>query len=100
MADGFNVDPVALHVGSNDMFSATGEAALDFTSHEDGLADAAPGWIGSSQLALGELAGRWALRHDHHTLQLDGLASHVAEAMFCYITNEHGSAQAFGSVRE
>jgi hypothetical protein len=100
MADALRVDPVALHVGSNGMFNAIGEAAMDFVSHEDGLAAAAPGWIGSSELALGQLAARWEVRHDRHQLQLDGLGSHVAEAMLCYITNEDQSAQAFRSVRE
>ncbi|AFC45053.1 hypothetical protein OCO_38250 [Mycobacterium intracellulare MOTT-02] len=94
------VDPAALHVGSNDMFNAIGEAALDFFSHEDGLAAAAPGWIGSSELALGELSARWQARHDHHQLQVDGLGSHVAEAMLGYLTNEDESARAFRSVRE
>ncbi|WP_297730842.1 hypothetical protein [Mycobacterium sp.] len=89
-------DPVALHLGSNDMFNAVGEAAVDFVSHEDGLAEAAAGWIGSSQLALAELAARWEVRHDHHKVQVDGLGSHVAEAMFRYVTNEEESAQAFG----
>ena len=58
MADKLKVDPVALHLGSNQMFDAVGEASLEFVSHEEGLADAAPGWIGSSQQALGELAAR------------------------------------------
>lgn len=100
MADELKVDPVALHVGSNDMFNAVGEAALDFFSHEDGLAEAAPGWIGSSQLALRELAARWEVRHDQHKLQVGGLGSHVAEAMLCYLRNEDESARAFRSVRE
>jgi hypothetical protein len=51
VAGELEVDPVALHVGSDQMFDAVGEAAVDFVSHEDGLAVAAPGWIGSSQLA-------------------------------------------------
>jgi hypothetical protein len=59
MADELKVDPVALHLGSNQMLNAVGEASLEFVSHEDGLADAAPGWIGSSQLALAELAAGW-----------------------------------------
>jgi hypothetical protein len=63
VADKLKVDPVALHLGSNQMFDAIGEASLEFVSHEDGLADAAPGWIGSSQVALGELAARWEARH-------------------------------------
>ncbi|WP_231999258.1 RNA 2'-phosphotransferase [Mycobacterium sp. 1081908.1] len=100
MGDELKVDPAALHVGSNDMFNAVGQAALEFVLHEDVLAEAAPGWIGSSQFALGELAARWEIRHDHHQLQVDGLGSHVAEAMFRYVTNEDESAQAFRSLRE
>lgn len=95
VADGFRVEPAALYRGSNDMFNAVGEAALSFISHEDGLAEAAPGWIGSSQLALGELAARWELRHDQHQLRVDGLGSHVAEAMVGYVTSEDESARAF-----
>ncbi len=68
MADELKVDPVALHNGSDDMLNSVGEAALSFVSHEDGLAEAAPGWIGSSQQALGELAARWEARHGHHKL--------------------------------
>lgn len=100
MANGLKVDPAALHVGSNDMFNAIGEAALDFLGHEDGLAAAAPGWIGSSELALVQLAARWQARHDHHQLQVDGLGSHVAEAMLGYLVNEDESARALRSVRE
>lgn len=99
MADAFRIDPAALYLGSNDMFNALGEAALGFVSHEDGLAAAAPGWVGSSQLALSELAARWELRHDQHQLRVDGLGSHVAEAMFGYVTTEDESARAFRSVR-
>ena len=43
MADELNVDPIALHNGSNEMLDAVGEAALSFVNHEDGLADAASG---------------------------------------------------------
>jgi hypothetical protein len=100
VADKVKVDPVALHHGSNDMFDAVGEAALDFISHEDGLAEAAPGWIGSSQQALGELAARWEARHSQHKLQVGKLGSHVAEAMVSYVTNEDESARALRSVLE
>lgn len=99
VADEFKVDPVALHHGSNHLFNAVGEAALDFASHDDGLAEAAPGWIGSSQLVLGELAARWEVRHSHHKLQVGGLGSHVAEATLSYVTTEGNSAQAFGSLQ-
>jgi hypothetical protein len=99
VAEKLNVDPVALHVGSNQMSSAVGEAALEFATHEDGLADAAPGWIGSSQQALGELAARWEVRHSHHKLRVGGLGSHVADAMVAYLTTEDDSAQAVRSVQ-
>lgn len=99
MADELKVDPVALHLGSNQMLTAVGEAALEFVSHEDGLADAAPGWIGSSQLALSELSARWEIRHNHHKLQVGRLGSHVADAMVAYVANENGSAQAVRSLQ-
>lgn len=98
MADQLKVDPVALHNGSNDMFDSVGEAALEFVGHEDGLAEAAPGWIGSSQQALGELAARWRARHSHHKLAVGGLGSHVADAMVRYVTAEDESARAVRSV--
>jgi hypothetical protein len=98
VADKLNVDPVALHVGSNQMLSAVGEASLEFVGHEDGLADAAPGWIGSSQLALAELAARWEVRHNHHRVQVGGSGSHVADAMVRYVTGEDRSAQVVSSL--
>jgi hypothetical protein len=100
MPDELKVDPVALHNGSNDMLDSVGEAALNFVSHEDGLADAAPGWIGSSQQALGELAARWEARHSHHNLQAGRLGLHVADAMVRYVTTEDESARAIRSVGE
>src|SRR6202044_1839282 len=100
MADELNVDPVALHNGSNDMLDAVGEAALSFVNHEDGLAEAAPGWIGSSQQALSQLAARWEARHNHHKLQVGGLGSLVADAMTRYVLNEEESAQAVRSLGE
>jgi len=99
VADELNADLVALHHGSNDMLNAVGEAALDFISHEEGLAEAAAGWIGSSQLALRELAARWEALHGHHKLRVGGLGSHVAEAVVGYTTNEDGSARALRSLR-
>jgi hypothetical protein len=100
VAEKLKVDPVALHHGSNQMFDAVGEASLDFVSHEDGLVDAAPGWIGSSQLALGELAARWEARHSQHKRRVGGLGSHVADAMVNYVTTEGESIRALRSVRE
>jgi uncharacterized protein YukE len=98
MADEMKVDPVALNSGSNDMLDSVGEAALSFASHEDGLAEAAPGWIGSSQQALGELAARWEAQHGHHKLQVGKLGTHVADAMVRYVTNEDESTQAVRSM--
>jgi hypothetical protein len=100
VADGVRVDPVALHNGSNDMLESVGEAALSFVNHEDGLAEAAPGWIGSSQEALGELAASWEARHSHHKLQVGNLGSHVTEAMLRFVTNEEEAARAMRSVAE
>ena len=100
MADELKVDPVALHNGSDDMLNSVGEAALSFSSHEDGLAEAAQGWIGSSQQALGELAARWEARHAHHKLQVGRLGADVADAMIRYVTNEDNSTRAVRSVGE
>jgi uncharacterized protein YukE len=100
VADKLKVDPVALHLGSNQMFDAIGEASLEFVSHEDGLADAAPGWIGSSQVALGELPARWEARHSQHKLKVGGLGSHVADVMVSYVTTEDESTRTLRSVQE
>jgi hypothetical protein len=100
VADELKVDPVALHDGSEDMLNSVGEAALSFVRHEDGLAEAAQGWIGSSQQALGELAARWEARHGHHKLQVGRLGTHVADAMTRYVTNEDNSTRAVRSVGE
>jgi hypothetical protein len=100
MAEQLKVDPVALHNGSDDMLNSVGEAALSFISHEDGLVDAAPGWIGSSQQALGALATHWEARHDHHKMQVGRLGTHVADAMVRYVTNQDESTQAVRSVGE
>lgn len=97
MADKLNADPVGLHVGSNQMLNAVGDAAVAFVNHEDRLADAAPGWVGSSRRALGELAARWEVRHDHHKRQVGGLGSHVADAMVSYVSSEDKSARALES---
>lgn len=99
MAGELDVDPVALQVGSNHMLAGVGEAALDFIRHEDGLAQAAPGWVGSSRLALAELAARWEARHTQHKLQVGGLGMHVADAMANFVTTEEASARALRSVR-
>ncbi|UMB68203.1 RNA 2'-phosphotransferase [Mycobacterium paraterrae] len=100
MTDELKVDPVALHNGSNDMLDSVGEAALSFVDHEDALADAAPGWIGSSQEALGELAAHWEARHGHHKLQVGNLGTHVAEAMLRYVNNEDEAARSLRSLAE
>jgi hypothetical protein len=100
VADKMNVDPVALHNGSDDMLNSVSEAALSFVSHEDALVESAPGWIGSSQQALGELASHWEARHDHHKRQVGTLGAHVADAMLRYVANEENSTQAVRSVGE
>jgi hypothetical protein len=98
VADELKADLVALHHGSNDMLDAVGDAALEFGSHEDGLAQAAPGWVGSSQATLAELAAHWEARHGHHKRQVGGLGSHVADAMTHYAAHDDGWTQALGSL--
>jgi hypothetical protein len=100
MAELLKVDPVALNLGSNHMFDAVGEACLDFVSHEEGLVGAVPGWVGSSQQALTELAARWEVRHDQHKCKVGGLGSHMSEAMVSFAATEDGSARALRSVCE
>lgn len=100
MADEFDADLVALQVGSNHVLNGIGEAAVDFVGHEDGLAEAGPGWVGSSRVALGRLAARWEARHTQHRLQVGGLGTHVAEAAVAFAANEDDSAGALRSVRE
>jgi hypothetical protein len=63
-------------------------------------AEAAPGWIGSLQQALSQLAARWEARHSHHKLQVGGLGSYVADAMIRYVTTEDQSVLAVRSVGE
>lgn len=99
MAEELDANLVALHVGSNHVLNAIGEAAIAFLGHEDALADAAPSWVGSSQVALAQLAQRWEARHNQHKLQVGGLGSHVAEAMVNYGATEDSSARALRSVR-
>lgn len=61
-------------------------------------AEAAPGWIGSSQQALSELAARWEARHSHHKLQVGGLGSQLADAMIRSVTIGDQSALAVRSL--
>lgn len=93
------VDPAALHAGSDHILNGVDEAAMAFISHEDGLAEAAPGWIGSSQLALGQLAAGWVALHNQHKLRVGSLGFHVGEAMANFVTSEDGSARALRSVQ-
>ena len=100
MGDELRVDPVAMHDSSNDMLNSVGEAALKFVNHEDGLAEASAGWIGSSQEALAELAAHWEAQHGHHKLQVGKLGTHVADTMVRYAANEDEATQALRSVGE
>ncbi|WP_254902161.1 RNA 2'-phosphotransferase [Mycobacterium simiae] len=100
MADELDVELVALQVGSNHVLNGIGEAAVDFVGHEDGLAGAAPGWVGSSQLALSQLAARWEAQNSRHRLRVGQLGTHVAEAMVGYSKTEDESAGALRSVQD
>lgn len=98
MADKLEVDPVALRLGSDQMFNTVDEAAVDFLRHDDDLAEAAPGWIGASQAALAEMAARWEVGHTQHKLNVAGLSQHVTEAGIRYASTETQSAQALQSL--
>ena len=94
MAGELRVDLVALHQGSNDLLHSVGEAAVDFSGHEDALAEAAPGWVGSSQRALGDLAARWEVRHRQHRGRLGELGCGLADAKVGFLVNEDESVRA------
>jgi hypothetical protein len=98
MAEELRADPVTLHFGCKNVFSVVGEAAVDFVGHEDGLAEAMPGWIGASRVALGELAERWAIRHGQHKRAVAGLGHGLGDAAVGYTTNEDESASALKSL--
>lgn len=99
MADGFQVDLVALHHGSNDLLHSVGEASVDFMNHEGALAETAPGWVGSSQQALADLTARWEVRHHQHKGKLGELGCGLADAKVAYLANEDESAQALLNAR-
>lgn len=98
MADQLKVDPVALQLGSDQMFGAVDEAAVDFIRHDDDLAEAAGGWIGASEAAVAETAARWDIRHGQHKAKVAGLSHHVDEAGMRYAGNDEESAQALESL--
>lgn len=98
MADKLRVDLAALQIGSDHIDSAAGDAAVDFTLHEDGVADAAPGWIGESAQALDKLLARWQVKHAGHKRNLASLNNFVVTAGQEYTSNEEASAQAIRSI--
>ena len=98
MADQLHVDLAALQLSSDHIGSAAGDAAMDFILHEDGVVDAAPGWIGESAKALDKLLVRWQAKHAGHKRNLASLNNFVVIAGQAYTTNEEASAQALRSI--
>jgi hypothetical protein len=98
MVDKLHVDLAALQMGRDQIDSAAGDAALDFIVHEDGVVDAAPGWIGESAKALDKLLARWQAKHAGHKRNLASLNNFVVTAGQEYTTNEEASAQALRSM--
>lgn len=98
MADRLHVDLAALQTGSDHIDSAVGDAAVDFIVHEDGIADAAPGWIGDSAKALDKLLAHWQVKHADHKRNLASLNNFVITAGQDYTTNEDASAQMVRSI--
>jgi hypothetical protein len=98
MADRLHVDLAALQIGSDHIDSAVGDAAMDFIVHEDGIADAAPGWIGDSAKALDKLLAHWRVKHASHKRNLGSLNNFVITAGQDYSANEDSSAQIVRSI--
>jgi uncharacterized protein YukE len=98
MAEFLKVDPAAVAAGSTHLETAVGDLTVDFIAHEDALADAAPGWIGSSAQALAEVMARWEAKHAQHKRHIGGLAVHMATTGTSYTTTEEQSAQTLRSI--
>lgn len=98
MAEFLKVDPAAVAQGSNHLETSVTDLTMDFIIHEDGLADAAPGWIGESAHALTQVMQRWEAKHAQHKTHIGGLALHMATAGTGYTTTEKHSAQALRSI--
>jgi uncharacterized protein YukE len=98
MAEFLNVDPVAVAQGSTHLETAVSDLSADFIVHEDGLAEAAPGWIGSSAQALAAVMARWEAKHAQHKRHIGALAVHMATTGTSYTTTEQQSVQALRSV--
>ena len=99
MAEELDVNLVALHVGSNHVLNAIGEAAMAFLGHEDGLAGRRTGLGRLLAAGVSRTHRTVEARHAHHKLQVGGLGLHVAEAMVDYAATEDRSAGALRSVR-
>jgi hypothetical protein len=98
MADNLHVDLAALRIGSHHINGAADDAAVDFIVHEDGIADAAPGWIGESANALDKLLARWEVKHAGHKRNLAALNNGIITAGSAYAAKEETSAQALRSI--
>jgi uncharacterized protein YukE len=98
MAGFLHVDPVAVTQGSNHLETSVTDLTMDFIIYEDGLADAAPCWIGESADALAQVMQRWETQHTQHKRHIRGLAYHMATAGTAYTNTEEHSAQALRSI--
>jgi hypothetical protein len=98
MAGFLHVDPVAVAQGGGHLETSVTDLTMDFIIHEDGLANAAPGWIGESANALAQVMQRWETRHTQHKRHISGLAYHMATAGTAYTNTEGHSAQTLRSI--
>jgi hypothetical protein len=93
MADAVRVNTARLQVGSEHVFAAMSNASMNFAGHEAELDAAAPGWVGASRQALGEVAERWQAQHSAHQARVNGLGQGVHAAGRSYGSTEHQSSR-------
>jgi uncharacterized protein YukE len=97
--DVLRVDHVELKRHRDAVFAAMQAASGDFCSHEDELAEAAPGWRGASQQALADVAASWETRHTRHQSRLTELNRKLADAAERYVSTDGDSAQDIEAVQ-
>ncbi|MEZ0363410.1 type VII secretion target [Mycobacterium sp. pUA109] len=91
MADKLQVNPAALHQGSEHVADTAYEAGRAFSDHDDGIGNAGRrGWIGASQQALQEVSEAWAARHAQLQERLAELSRNMADAALRYAAADGG----------
>ena len=100
MADPLRVDPVTVHLGSSRVGVAVDTAATAFAAHEEALAEAGAGWVGSSREALTAFTSALAARHAAHCSSISELSPNMTVAAVSYTTADTDSSDAVAKVAE